>query len=104
MLLSRFTKDTRLIYAMYLPVVLGIMQVLSAMVRTFNSGSDQIKKLLYFYWLGVLIVLFVICIISSANFEYMQYILLILSAVLGMGYCSLSWYHSFYLYKKRNHV
>lgn len=104
MLLSMFTKDPRLIYAMYLPIALGIIQLLSAVVRIFNYAPVRIRKLLYFYWLGVLIVLFVICIISSANFEYMQYILLILSAVLGMGYCCLSWYHSFYLSKKTNHV
>ena len=92
-----------MIYAMYLPVALGIMQVLGAMIRTFNNSQSLIKQLLRFYWLGVGIVLFVICIIKSDNFEYMQYIILILSPVLGIGYCCLSWYHSYYLYKKSNH-
>lgn len=102
-LLSRFTKDPRLIYAMYLPFAVGLLQLISAVVRTSNSNMGILRKLLRFYWVGVWIVFSMIGWMYFDNYTLLAYLLAILSAILGIYYCCLSWYHSLYLAKKNNH-
>lgn len=99
-----FTQQYGFVYSMLLPGIVGIMQLISAIVRMFDSSSVTIRNFLYRYWFGVLIAFLVMCWIGFDNSKYLLYILMILSGLLAIGYCCLSWYHSLYLYKKTNHV
>ncbi len=99
-----FTQQYGFVYSMLLPGILGIIQLISAVVRMFDSSSVTIRIFLYRYWFGVLIAFLVMCWIGFDNSKYVLYTLMILSGLLAIGYCCLSWYHSFYLSKKTNHV